>query len=39
MLRIDVIFSSNQKEMIPPGTFEALEKKKLTKNFVLSIRI
>ncbi|ARM67956.1 DinI-like family protein [Morganella morganii] len=26
MLRIDVIFSSNQKEMVPPGTFEALEK-------------
>ncbi|HHZ8355293.1 DinI-like family protein [Morganella morganii] len=26
MLRIEVIFSSNQKEMIPPGTFEALEK-------------
>ncbi|HCU0879922.1 TPA: DinI-like family protein [Morganella morganii] len=26
MLRIDVIFSSNQKEMIPPGTFAALEK-------------
>lgn len=26
MLRIEVIFSSNQKEMVPPGTFEALEK-------------
>lgn len=26
MLRIEVIFSSNQKEMIPPGTFEVLEK-------------
>ena len=26
MLRIEVIFSSNQKEMMPPGTFEALEK-------------
>ncbi|MDN8705073.1 DinI-like family protein, partial [Staphylococcus aureus] len=23
---IEVIFSSNQKEMMPPGTFEALEK-------------
>lgn len=26
MLRIDVIFSRSQKEMMPPGTFEALEK-------------
>ena len=26
MLRIDVIFSSNQKDMMPAGTFEALEK-------------
>ncbi|SSN07332.1 Uncharacterised protein [Klebsiella pneumoniae] len=26
MLRIEVIFSSNQKEMMPLGTFEALEK-------------
>ncbi|KGP44709.1 DinI-like family protein [Morganella morganii] len=26
MLRIDVIFSKSQKEMMPPGTFEALEK-------------
>ncbi|QXO42221.1 DinI-like family protein [Morganella morganii] len=26
MLRIDIIFSSNQKEMMPPGIFEALEK-------------
>lgn len=26
MLHIEVIFSSNQKEMMPPGTFEALEK-------------
>ena len=26
MLRIEVIFSNNQKEMMPPGTFEALEK-------------
>ncbi|MEY0255573.1 DinI-like family protein [Morganella morganii] len=26
MLRIEVIFSSNQKEMVPPGIFEALEK-------------
>ncbi len=26
MLRIEVIFSSNQKEMMSPGTFEALEK-------------
>ena len=26
MLRIDVIFSRSQKEMMPPGTFEALGK-------------
>ncbi|MBW5406074.1 DinI family protein [Morganella morganii] len=26
MLRIDVIFSRNQKEMMPPGIFEAPEK-------------
>lgn len=26
MLRIEVIFSRNQKEMMPPGAFEALEK-------------
>ena len=26
MLRIEVIFSSNQKEMMPPSIFEALEK-------------
>ncbi|HCM62041.1 MAG TPA: hypothetical protein DIT05_05770 [Morganella sp. (in: Bacteria)] len=26
MLRIDIIFSSNQKRMMPPGIFEALEK-------------
>ena len=26
MLHIEVIFSNNQKEMVPPGTFEALEK-------------
>ncbi|OBU13294.1 DinI-like family protein [Morganella psychrotolerans] len=26
MLRIDIIFSSNQKGMMPPGIFEALEK-------------
>lgn len=26
MLRIEVIFSRNQKEMMPPGIFEALEK-------------
>ncbi|MBW5407124.1 hypothetical protein ACISK3_04105 [Morganella morganii] len=26
MLRIDVIFSRNQKEIMPPGIFEALEK-------------
>ena len=25
MLRIDVIFSRSQKEMMPPGSFEALE--------------
>lgn len=26
MLRIEVIFSRSQKEMMPPSTFEALEK-------------